>query len=983
MRLEVGNVNIKVIGDLDNSIIYDLSTAMTYKTLEFNGFNFITLEHHLFNKLKQSFPTGLFSKAADVFDAHNITYDVVDNRIKPAVNKPLKLYGVKLRPYQQGIVDTSDESQRFVIQIATGGGKTIIAGAILAKLNVSSIFVVHTGDLFEQAYDDLRELLRVPIGKIGGGTCDIQKINVCMIQTIHSVLDKKYIPFDEIEKEQMEEDEIVKKSFIRDENVKKFIQSVQCVMIDECQHISARTYIETIKACRSAYFKIAMSATPETGQGKDMILQAYAGKIISRVSASYLIKNEYLVRPKIYYLQGSKNSKYKFSRKRYNSIYKTYIVNNLYRNTLIVDCVKRLKSLNKSVLITVTTKKHGHLLTKMINEVGGISVEFIYSHVDKMVRKKYINQVRNRQLDVLVGTSLDHNETIWIRNSKRHVDLVKIGDFVEKYLTHFDEQYETLSFLNNKIVWKRITHVHRHECKNNVLRVRLKSGRIALVTENHSLISYDNRQLKKVLPELGNNIVTALRLPLNQVVKVDKFDLLYEFSKCPFVEKLEVRLDRNQSFMQFNNSTMRFIKSEYLVLKKQCRDISGDTEKDAVKRLENKDQFYKDFVIWFNENVKYKKRKYRCSVDSVLKFKHRDKLKAKIFYKRSRKGDFGLPFILKNSVKLGQICGMLIGDGHMTKGSFCLCFKGQTAGVKFVKEKSVELMEECLRTIFPDLKFKRGHGGTTGIKIAGKLMAYLIADIFGMLGNALVKKVPQFIFNSSKEIQMGFLYGYFLTDGSFNNKYSFTFVSVSKQLLDGVIGILLNNDINNFSFKCRKPNVDLEGNLLKSEHRIRSKNWGYQLTVKHNLFDLGRTPDMNTRPGQSYLKLKVNDKFANVPITKIENLYPYQTSQPKYVYDISVEDTEVFFNGPGVLCHNSLADEGLNIPALDSLILAGAGKSPTRMIQRIGRTLRPSDGKTEAIVIDFKDNVRYLLGHYKKRREICEQESEFEIIDGF
>ena len=345
--------------------------------------------------------------------------------------------------------------------------------------------------------------------------------------------------------------------------------------------------------------------------------------------------------------------------------------------------------------------------------------------------------------------------------------------------------------------------------------------------------------------------------------------------------------------------------------------------------------------------------------------------------------------MLKNSVELGQICGMLIGDGHMTKDGFCLCFKGQIERVKFIKEKSVELMDKNLRKIFPDLKFNRGHGGTTGIKIAGKLMSYLVYTILGLQGNALDKKVPQFVFNSSKEIQMGFLYGYFLTDGSFNAKYSFTFVSVSKQLLDGVIGLLLNNDINNFSFKCRKPNLNADGSnrvvylknhMLKPGRKIKSKNWGYQLTVRHNLFNLGQLPE---RLGQSYLNSKVNDNFANVPITKIEKLYQFGHEQPKYVYDISIDDTQTFFNGPGVLCHNSLADEGLNLPSLDALILAGAGKSPTRMIQRIGRVLRISPGKTEAIVIDFKDRVRYLSGHYKKRREICEREKKFKIVDSF
>lgn len=61
--------------------------------------------------------------------------------------------------------------------------------------------MVHTGDLFEQSYDELSKFLKVPIGKIGGGIYDIKQINVCMIQTIFTAIDQEYIPYDDVEKE--------------------------------------------------------------------------------------------------------------------------------------------------------------------------------------------------------------------------------------------------------------------------------------------------------------------------------------------------------------------------------------------------------------------------------------------------------------------------------------------------------------------------------------------------------------------------------------------------------------------------------------------------------------------------------------------------------------------------------------------------------------------------------------------------------------
>jgi len=77
----------------------------------------------------------------------------------------------------------------------------------------------------------------------------------------------------------------------------------------------------------------------------------------------------------------------------------------------------------------------------------------------------------------------------------------------------------------------------------------------------------------------------------------------------------------------------------------------------------------------------------------------------------------------------------------------------------------------------------------------------------------------------------------------------------------------------------------------------------------------------------------------------------------------------------------SLADEGLDIPIIDTLILAGGGKSSVRALQRIGRVLRIHPEKQQPIVIDFYDYVRFLLGHSKKRLAIYKTEESFKIVD--
>jgi len=74
------------------------------------------------------------------------------------------------------------------------------------------------------------------------------------------------------------------------------------------------------------------------------------------------------------------------------------------------------------------------------------------------------------------------------------------------------------------------------------------------------------------------------------------------------------------------------------------------------------------------------------------------------------------------------------------------------------------------------------------------------------------------------------------------------------------------------------------------------------------------------------------------------------------------------------LIATSLADEGLDVPCANVLVMAGAGKAFGKIIQRTGRVLRPYPGKAKGVIYDFKDDRHKMLTvqhwqrlrHYKK-----------------
>lgn len=75
-----------------------------------------------------------------------------------------------------------------------------------------------------------------------------------------------------------------------------------------------------------------------------------------------------------------------------------------------------------------------------------------------------------------------------------------------------------------------------------------------------------------------------------------------------------------------------------------------------------------------------------------------------------------------------------------------------------------------------------------------------------------------------------------------------------------------------------------------------------------------------------------------------------------------------------ILLATQLAREGLDIPHLNRLFLIYPKKSAASVQQEVGRIMRPSEGKKDAVVYDFFDkNNGILISQYKKRKSVYKQ----------
>lgn len=169
------------------------------------------------------------------------------------------------------------------------------------------------------------------------------------------------------------------------------------MLVHNCHHVSSRTAKEVLLASSDAYWRFAGSATPYREDGADIVIQALFGKKIVNISASYLIRRGYLVRPYIFFVPIRKESSYK----SYAKIYKTQIAGNDEFNNHVAETANHFISRGLSTLILVAQYAQGEYFKKLIP-----NVPFVSGKMTTQERKQCLEDLRSRKIMGMIATTL-------------------------------------------------------------------------------------------------------------------------------------------------------------------------------------------------------------------------------------------------------------------------------------------------------------------------------------------------------------------------------------------------------------------------------------------------------------------------------------------------------------------------------------------------------------------------------------------------
>jgi superfamily II DNA or RNA helicase len=348
------------------------------------------------------FPTGLVPRIQKFYSDAQKEIIVSDRRKPKAAFTSLdiseKLIELEKIPfdYQLSALEACKVNDRGILKLATGAGKSILAALVTAHFNQKTIIYVIGKDLLYQFYNLFNSIFGKRVGIVGDGHCEIADFNIVSIWTAGQAFGMKknevLLDADDFE----EKLNLNKKS-----DIVTMLKDTKLHVIDEC-HMSASATIQAIYKHSSADYIYGLSGTPWRDDNADLLVEGMLGEYIVDVSASYLIKRDFLAKPIIKFvnvppLGGEESSSYQ-------KLYKEYVTDNPVRNALIVKSTKALVNAGYQTLVLFNNIAHGKTLFELINKE--LNCAMLDGSDDSKTRERIKDDLANKRLDCVIASKI-------------------------------------------------------------------------------------------------------------------------------------------------------------------------------------------------------------------------------------------------------------------------------------------------------------------------------------------------------------------------------------------------------------------------------------------------------------------------------------------------------------------------------------------------------------------------------------------------
>jgi len=284
-------------------------------------------------------PRGFIGRIIKFCRENKIDFDFKDERKRHAdigFSSTISLY-----EHQQHTLEASNKNDFGVIVAPPGTGKTIIGLKIIAEKRQPALILVHRKHLADQWIERIQTFLGIPKHKIGliaqGKVKPGNEITVGMIQSVGKAIEKN-------------------------EN-SDLLNSFGTIIVDECHHVPAETYISIFSRLQ-CYYIYGLTATPFRKYNDGKLIFVYLGDIISEVK-SHEIANQ--KKATIIIRNTDLNVPFNSRIDRFETL-SNILIHDSSRNRIILDDVISEINLGKRAVIITERKEHIESLCQFLKQ---------------------------------------------------------------------------------------------------------------------------------------------------------------------------------------------------------------------------------------------------------------------------------------------------------------------------------------------------------------------------------------------------------------------------------------------------------------------------------------------------------------------------------------------------------------------------------------------------------------------------------------